>query len=217
MKRISPNFFSSLAFGPRLLLAIFALVFPLAMAGHYTHMFELYPWLAFSPELVWKGQVWRLFTYAFMPMGILDWLISFFWLTTLVCVLGRNWRGRELWSYCLLSTVVTSALLTLLQQPAFAIGGNGAMILALVAAWARLYGRERIILLGIGEMSARQAALVVAIVELLILFFGLGWVVTLAMLCGGLAGWLYLFLRGKHTLNRHSQVLDSERIARLEI
>ena len=217
MKRVLPNFFSSLAFGPLLLLAIFALVFPLAMAGHYTHTFELYPWLSFSPELVWKGQVWRLFTYAFMPMGILDWLISFFWLTTLVCVLGRNWRGRELWSYCLLSTVVTSALLTLLQQPAFAIGGNGAMILALVAAWARLYGRERIILLGIGEMSARQAVLIVAIVELLILFFGLGWVVTLAMLSGGLAGWLYLVLRGKHALNRHSQVLDSERIARLEI
>src|SRR2546426_3939311 len=162
MKRISPIFFSSLAFGPRLLLAIFALVFPLAMAGLYTHTFGLYPWLAFSPELVWKGQVWRLLTYAFMPIGILDWLISFFWLTTLVCVLGRNWRGRELWIYCALSTVVTSVLLTLLQQPAFAIGGNGAMILALVAAWARLYGRERIIFLCIGEMSVRQAALVVA-------------------------------------------------------
>ena len=90
MKRVLPNFFSSLAFGPRLLLAIFALVFPLAMAGHYTHTFELYPWLAFSPELVWKGQVWRLLTYAFMPMGILDWLISLFWLTTLVGVLGRT-------------------------------------------------------------------------------------------------------------------------------
>jgi len=110
-------------FGPRLLLAIFALAFPLAMAGHYTHTFELYTWLVFSPELVWKGQVWRLLTYAFMPMGIVDWLISLFWLTTLVCVLGRNWRGRELWTYCLLVTVVTSVMLTLLQQPAFAIGG----------------------------------------------------------------------------------------------
>ncbi len=47
--------------------------------------------------------------------------------------------------------------------------------------------------------------------------FGLGWIVTLAMLCGGLAGWFYLFVRGKHALNRHSRLLDSERIARLEI
>src|SRR6266705_1730651 len=119
MKRIFQSFFSSLAFVPRLLLILFALAFPLALAGHYSHTFELYRWLAFSPELVWKGQVWRLLTYAFLPMGILDWLISLFWLITLVCVLGRNWRGRELGTYCVLSTAVTSVLLTLLQQPAF--------------------------------------------------------------------------------------------------
>ena len=217
MKRIFKNAFSSLAIGPRLLLLLFVLGFPLMLAGHYSHTYELYAWFAFSPDLVWKGEVWRLVTYAFMPMGILDWLISLFWLMTLVCVLGRNWSGRELWTYCLFSAVVSSGLLTLLRQPTFAIGGNGAMILALLAAWARLYGRERIILLGIGEMSARQAAMIVAIVEILILFFSLGWVVTLAMLCGGLAGWVYLFVRGKHALNRHSQLLDSERIARLEI
>jgi len=151
-------------------------------------------------------------------MGIVDWLVSLFWLTTLVCVLGRTWSGFELWSYCLLSTLVAGLLMTLLRQPtACAIGGNGAMILALIAAWARLYGNERIILLGIGEMSVRQAAVIVSMVELLILFFCLGWIVTLAMLCGGLAGWFYLFARGRNAMNRRSRLLDSERIARLEI
>jgi hypothetical protein len=66
-------------------------------------------------------------------------------------------------------------------------------------------------------MSVRQAALVVTIIEVLILVFTGGLAVTLAMLCGGFTGWLYLFLRGKHFLNRRSRVLDSERIARLEI
>jgi membrane associated rhomboid family serine protease len=217
MKRIFPAFLSSLPLGARLLIILFALGFPLALAGHYTRTFDLLSLVAFSSDAVWQGQLWRLLTYAFLPMGILDWLISLFWLTTLVCVLGRNWRGKDLWSYCLLSALATSALLTLLRQPKFMYAGNGAIILALVAAWSRLYGRERIILLGIGEMSVGQAAAIVAIVELLILLFSFGWLVTLASICGGLAGWLYLFLRGKTALNRRSQLLDSARIARLEI
>ena len=84
MKTICHNWLSSLSTGARLLLALFGLLFPLAMAGHYTHTFELYSWLAFSPALVWKGQVWRLLTYAFLPGGIVDWVVSLFWLATLV-------------------------------------------------------------------------------------------------------------------------------------
>jgi hypothetical protein len=99
----------------------------------------------------------------------------------------------------------------------WSVVGNGAMIFALLAAWYRLYGRERLILLGIGEMSVRQAAILVALVEILISWFCLGWFVTLAMMSGGVVGWLYLLLRGKHALNRRSQVVDSERIARLEL
>ena len=91
------------------------------------------------------------------------------------------------------------------------------MILALLFAWVRLYGRERIILLGFGEMSVRQAALVLFTIEVLILFFTGGLAVTLTMFAGGLAGWVCLFLRGKNALNRRSQLLNSERIARLEI
>ena len=115
MKTVIGGFFSSLTAGPRLLLALFALGFPLALLGHYTHTIELFRWLAFSPHLVWSGQVWRLLTYAFVPPSVLDWLVSLFWLTTMVCVLARNWHGLELWAYCLLSTVTSSLLLTLLH------------------------------------------------------------------------------------------------------
>ena len=218
MKAIFRNSFLALTAGPRLLLVLFALGFPLAMAGHYTHTFELYSWLAFSPGLVWKGQLWRLLTYAFLPGGIVDWVVSLFWLATLVCVLVRNWSGRELWIYCLLTALVPSVLLTLLRQPSgCVIAGNGAVILGLLAVWSRLYGRERIILLGLGEFSVRQAAVIVALIEVLILWFCLGWLISLAMIFGGATGWVYLFLRDTRAMRRRGQVLDSARIARLEL
>jgi membrane associated rhomboid family serine protease len=217
MKRVLDNGFFKLGIGARVLLLSFALPYLVALAGHYTQTFDLYSWAAFSPFLAWKGEVWRLLSYAFLPLGILDWLISLFWLSTLVFVLERMWSGRELWLYCLLSSLVASILLTLVNRPTELYAGNGAMILALIAAWVRFYGNERIILLGFGEMSVRQAALVVTIIEVLILVFTGGLAVTLAMLSGGFASWLYLFLRSKHALSRRSRVLDSERIARLEI
>jgi hypothetical protein len=101
-----------------------------------------------------------------------------------------------------------------MQEP---VAGNGAMIFALLVAWDRFHGCERLILLGIGEISVRQAVILVALVDVLISWFGLGWFLTLAMMSGGLVGWLYLFLCGKHALNQRSQVVDSERIARLEL
>jgi membrane associated rhomboid family serine protease len=218
MKTVFRNFSSTLSNGAYLLLLLYAVGFPLAMAGHYARVFELYQWLDLSPALVWRGEIWRLVTYAFLPNGIIDWVISLFWMATLVGVLGRNWSTREIWAYSLI-TIVIGALVVAMVLPSRQDGvvGNAALIFGLLAAWYRLYGRERIILLGIGEMSVRQAALIVAIIEVLVSWFCLGWFVTLTMMCGGGAGWLYLFLRGKHALNRRSRTADSERIARLEL
>lgn len=218
MRLLPGQFFSSLNVGSALLVGLFAVGYPLALAGHYSHTIELNAVGGLVPEVVWKGQVWRLFTYAFLAGSILDWLVSWFWLATLVFVLGRNWSGAELWRYCLLCSVIGgSCCAALLRDSSFAIVGNGAMILGLLAAWQRLYGRERIILLGFGELSVRQAALIVALIELLLLLFGLGWQAAFAMILGGCAGWLFLILRGKHALNRHSRTIDSARIARLEL
>jgi membrane associated rhomboid family serine protease len=218
MKTVFQKFFSSLPVGARLLVLFYALGFPLALIGQYTHTFELYDWLALLPPLVRKGEVWTLVTYAFLPNGIVDWVVSLFWLATLVAVIGRNWSSSELWCYCLLATVVGALVVVAVNPPMQGgLAGNGAMIFALLAAWYRLYGRERLILLGVGEMSVRQAAIIVGLVEFLVSFFCLGWLVTLAMMSGGVVGWFYLFLRGKHAMNRRSQVVDSERIARLEL
>ncbi len=68
-----------------------------------------------------------------------------------------------------------------------------------------------------GEISVRQATVLIAVIEVLITFFGFGWQITLAMMSGGVVGWLYLFIRHKTALNRRSQVVESERFVRLEL
>jgi membrane associated rhomboid family serine protease len=212
------RFFSSLPLGARLLVLAYALGFPLALLGYYTRISELGDWMALWPPWVRRGEVWYVVTYAFLPNGPVDWVVSLFWLATLVSVVGRNWSSLELWGYCLLATVFGALVVVAVNPPLRnPIVGNGAMIFALLAAWYRLYGPERLIMLGLGEMSVRQAATIVAVIEVLVSWYCLGWLVTLAMMSGGVAGWVYLVLRGKHAMNRHSQVVGSERMARLEL
>jgi membrane associated rhomboid family serine protease len=212
------NFLSSLRFGARLLVLIYALAYPLALLGLVTHSFDLYDWLALSPALVWKGEVWGMATYAFLPGGLLDWAVSLFWLATLLGMVGRNWSGRALWGYCLLATI-TGALVIVVGRPRMQgpVAGNGAMTFALMAAWYRLQGRERILLLGLGEVSVRQAVIGMVLLQALVCYYGCGLFLTLAMMSGGVVGWLYLWLREKYALSRRSQSVDSNRIARLEL
>lgn len=218
MKNVFNRFFSSLPAGARLLLLAYALGFPVALAGHYAHLFNLYDWLPLMPASVWKGQVWRLLTYAFLPGGVVDWAVSLFWLATLLSVLGRNWSSLGLWFYCLLTALAGAVPIALLKSGSeFLVVGNAAIIFGLLVGWYQLYGRERIILLGFGEISVRQAAILVAIIEVIILLFCCGWFILLSMMCGGAAGWLYLIVRRKLVMGPDSRRLNSERIARLEL
>jgi membrane associated rhomboid family serine protease len=216
MKTLVRNFFSSLPFGTRLFLLIYAAGL-VAWLGVYLHWFDAYQWLALSPALVWKGQVWRVVSYAFLPNSPLDWILSLFWLATLVSILGRNFSALGFWAYSLLSAVAT-ALFVLLLQPKWPVpvAGCGGMTFALLVAWDRLYRRERLILLGIGEISVRQAVILIAIINSLILFF-CSWFLMLGMWCGGIAGWIYFLASSKRLMDRRSAPVQSERIARLEL
>jgi len=218
LKQLFHNLFLSLPLGARLLLLVYVIGFPLALAGHYTHTFELYSALGLSPALVWKGQVWRLVTYGFLALGPVDWAVSTFWLATLVSVVGRNWTSSGFWGYCVLG-IVAGAIPVVLLKPGMddVLVGNGAMIFALLAAWDWLYHRERLILLGAGEISVRQAVILIAIINSLILCFCVGWFSMLAMWCGGVAGWLWLRVRSKLFMGKTAQQIRSERIARLEL
>jgi membrane associated rhomboid family serine protease len=218
MKKIFNNLFLSLPIGPRLLLLIFALGFPLALLGHYTHTFELYSGLGLSPALVWKGQLWRMLSYGLLAGGPVDWAVSLFWLATLVTLLGRNWSALEFWGFCLFG-IFAGAFPVVLLMPKMGIplAGGAAMIFALLVAWDWFYHNERLILLGLGEISVRQAAILIAVINSIILFFCNGWFLMLAMWCGGAAGWFYLFVRWKLVMGKTGQQVRSERMARLEL
>jgi membrane associated rhomboid family serine protease len=208
--------FLSLSNGGYLLLLVYAAVYPMVMAAHYARAFELGVWLDLSPALCWRGEIWRLVTYAFVPSGIVDWAVSLFWIVILLGVLGRNWSSRELWTYSLVA-VLTGALVIVIVTPGRQNGvvGNAALVFGFLAAWYQLAGGERIVLPGIGRIKVLQAVSVIAIIEALICFVLRGWLVTLAMLCGGGAGWAYLRWRGKPARKWGKGLVPQERNTRL--
>ena len=218
MKNLVQIYFLSLRRGMRLFLLVFLLGFPAAWIGQRLQWIDLYNWLALTPALVWKGQVWRLVSYAFLPLGALDWIFTLFWLATLVAVLNRNWSARGFWGYCLLGAL-SGGLFVSLLRPGLQSGlvGGGAMIFALLVAWDWTYRHERLLLLGIGEMSVRQVAVLIAVINSVVLFFGSGWFLMLAMWCGGLVGWLWLRIRTKLFLGQTPRQIRSERVAWLEL
>jgi membrane associated rhomboid family serine protease len=218
MTRLVREFFRSLPAGPRLLLLLYATAYPVALLGRHTHAFELHHWLPLAPSLVWRGQVWRVVSYAFLPSGVVDWLISLFWLATLVSVVGRNWSARGFWGYSLF-TAAAGALPIVLWRPGAQgdVLGVAAIIFGLLAAWDRFHRHERIVLLGIGEISVRQAVLLIAAINTTLIWFSSGWFLALAMLCGGGAGWIYLSLACKLLMRKGGGPARSERIARLEL
>ncbi len=219
MKNLFKNFFASLPLGARLLVLTYLLAFPLALVGNYTHTFNLYGWLGLTPAKVWTGQVWRLVTYGLLPAGPIDWLIGSFWLATLAAILARNWTGFGFWGFCLLGAFGGAVPIALFRSgmPGI-VAGNFAIIFALLVAWDWFYKHERLILLGLGEVSVRQAAILIGIINSVIAFFSCGgWFLMLAMWCGGIAGWLWLVVSTRIFMGKPPEQVRSERGARLEL
>lgn len=219
MNKLFRNFFGALPLAAKAIVLIYLAAFPLGYLGNVTHTFDLYGWLGLCPALVWKGQIWRMLTYGFLPANPVDWLLGSFWLATLVSILGRVWSCAGFWGYCLLGSFGGAVPIVLFRPGAEGtVAGAFAMVFALLAAWDWFYRNERLLLLGVGEVSARQAALLVALINSVVIFFSCaGWFMMLAMWCGGVAGWLWLFLSQKFLHNKPPQQLRSERVARLEL
>ena len=206
--------------GMLLFLGIYALSFPaLWLEVHLTGRSMLAEWLGLSPLLVWKGQVWRAVSYALLAGGILPWVVNLFWLITLVSILARDWSSKTFWVYCLFAAFAGALPIILIAPRVDArVFSAGAIIFALLVAWDRNYRRERLLMLGLGEMSVRQAAIFIAAINAIITFFSCGgWLFTLSMMCGGIAGWIYLVIGQRRVMSRPGHVAESERIARLEL
>jgi membrane associated rhomboid family serine protease len=206
--------------GMLLFLGIYALSFPVIfLEAKLTGHSVIAEWFGLTPALVWKGQVWRIVSYAFLAGGVVGWAINLFWFATLISILRNDWPSSSLWIYCLIAAVGGALPLILIKPHAdMPVLTAGALIFALLVAWDRFYHRERLLMLGFGEMSVRQAAIFIAALNAIITFFSCGGLLfTLSMMCGGVAGWIYLTIGQKRVMSRGSQVTESERIARLEL
>ena len=206
--------------GMLLFLGIYAVSFPVIwLERHLAGQSMLLNWLGLSPALVWKGQAWRVVSYSLLDGGILGWAVFLFWLVTLTCILVRDWSVKSYWAFCLCAAFGGALpFILFFPQADVRLAGATAVVFALLVAWDRNYRHERILMLGLGEVSVRQAALIIAVVNLLITFFSCGgWLAALSMVCGGVAGWAYLAVGQRRVMSRGSQVTESERIARLEL
>ena len=218
MRLIGHRFLSSLTPGVRTVLVVLVAAYLTQVIGRWSSAYNLSAWLALSGPLFWHGRVWLVFTYVLLPAGILDLLFNGMIIACLGPLIERAWSRGEFWSYCLITASGAGLVKVALQpsNPSLLIGA-GPVIFGLLAAWARLYGREEIRLGLIWQTTARQAALVLAAIAFLIMLATAGLVVAVVTLSGGLVGWFYLSLRWKLNLARRSRPVTSERMSRLEL
>ncbi len=218
MKIFWQRFLAALTPGVRFLLALLTAIYLLAVIGTMTHAFDLYGWLPLSGPKLWSGQIWRLVTYALLPAGILDFLMNGIALVMLGGLLERHWSRGQFWLYCLVAAVGAGLAKVLLQfSSPMPLVGAAPMMFGLLIGWGFLCGRENITILPFGEMTVWKLVLVASAVSFLIMFFTAGLVTAIIMSAGGLAGWLYLWLKHKWLMSRASRVAHSERISRLEL
>ena len=201
-----------------MVLGVLAVAYLAEVIGRWSSAYDLSAWLAVSGPAFWKGRVWSVVTYVLLPAGIMDLLFNGMLIACLGPVIERAWSRGGLWSYCLITAAGAGLVKVVLQpsNPAL-LTGAGPVVFGLLAAWVRLYGQQEIRLGPIWQTTARRAALLLAAITFLLMAVSAGLVQAVVTLSGGLVGWLYLSLRWKVNLARHSRPVASERMSRLEL
>ena len=215
MKMFWQRFTAMLTPGVRTLLILSAVIYVLAIIGNLTHSFDLNSWLAASAAAFWRGQIWRVFSYALLPNGVLDFLMNGFALVLLGAQLERHWTRGQRCFFCIISA--TGAGLTHIFLSSLLMVGAAPVMFGLLIAWAFECGHQPAQFPLFGEMTVRQMVLIFAGISLAIMFFSAGIARTLVMAAGGLTGWLYLWLRHKWLMSRSGRAVESSRINRLEL
>ena len=218
MRLIWHRFLQSLTTGVRATLFVLAMAYLAEVIGLWSSTYSLSAWLALSGPVFWHGRVWSVVTFVLLPAGILDLLFNGMMIACLGPLIERAWSRGEFWSYCLITATGAGLAKVVLQpsNPALLIGA-APMVFGLLAAWARLYGREEIKLGLIWQTTARRAALLLGAITFLLMAISAGLVIAMVTLSGGLVGWIYLSLRWKVNLARGSRTMTSERMSRLEL
>jgi len=204
--------------GVRMLLGLLAAAYLAAVMGNLVHAFNLSDWLVLNGAKFWKGQLWRLVTYALLPAGIMDLVMNCLALVMLGGMLERHWSRTQLWLYCIVAVAGAGMAMALMQFfTSTTVTGAAPMIFGLLVAWGFLSGCEIINVPVFGEITVWKLVICVAAVSLAVISLSMGLVSALILAAGGLTGWLYLWLKHKWLMSRPSHMAHSERISRLEL
>jgi membrane associated rhomboid family serine protease len=114
----------------------------------------VYQWLAMQTELVWHGQVWRLFTFTYLHDQGSLWhvLMNMIGLYFLGTPLERRWGSKPFFLFYTLGGFVAVALYTLLSSvgwlsPLGILVGASGGVLAVMGACAVLFPQFRVIVI----------------------------------------------------------------------
>lgn len=218
MRRIAAQLISLLTPGVRGLLGLLSLAYLAIGVGQWTRACHLDAWLALRPSAVCQGRVWQILTYPLAPANGLEFVINAIVIAWLGAMLEREWRRGQLWIFC--AVVALGAGLVKLAVGVFSPGplsGAAPIVFGLFAAWAKVFGHERVAILGLGETSARWCALMLGGVSFLMILMQVGWIDSLVMISGGIAGWLFLTLRQRQCHSQPARLVANERVRRLEL
>ena len=215
MKQLWQRISGAITPGVRGILMVWVGMFLALLVGKLTQAYDLERWLAVNRAGFWHGQIWRVVTYAFLPTGLVDLLMPAFGLAILGSQLERHWSRGELWWYCII-TAATAGLAQVLLSPQPMVGA-APMMLGLLVAWVFVSGHETVGIPLFGQVSVRQLFLVMAAVSLVVMIFSADWRRMAGTVAGGVAGWIYLWLRYKWLMAKDSEPVESGRINRLEL
>ncbi len=195
------------------------LLMALLLLGRMTGWYDFYGYLGLDPSAVWRGEVWRLFTYPLLPMGPIDFLMGGWAFLWFCAWLDRVWKPLECWLYVGLCAVAAGLAACLLFPRAEGLlGGATIAVAGLLVAWGRLCGHERLLAAPGLELSGRTAALAWGAVLLIVTWFSCGrWFVLPMLAAGAGAGWLYLTARWHWIHRQTARLAGSERMSRLEL
>ena len=201
-----------------MLLSVLATAYLLEILGRASGAFSLTPWLALIPARILGGEVQRLLTYPLLTGGLLELIFTGILVGWIGSRVERAWSAGELLFYCGLCVLGAGLVRTALAPSgAEAVAGAPVLTLALLVAWARLFGHERLRLSSAWEIRRLHVAAVLALLVLFSAYAAAGWKHAALFAASALTGWFYLSLRWKRNQSQPAAPVRSDRIHRLEL
>lgn len=184
----------------RLILVNLAAFFGFALFGWVAPrpVNTLFGHLVLVPAAVFRGEIWQLITYAFLPMGILGTLFAMLTLWFIGAYLEEMRGSRWLMELYLISSAAGALLASLLTfvhlfglRPDLTTLGSWAPIFAIMVAFSVIAGEQEILFFFFARMKAKYLVWIYIILSVAILLKGDDRFGALTELSGALMGYLY--------------------------